>query len=316
LPGGIILPSPHRVASAFLLGLGWLALAGVSAGDPTASVMSVDPLTVPDDDFARHRDPAEWKGLVVSRVEFREERAAWRLWRIANKHHHRGPLWFVPHDNENAGFEAGLEAVRRWGGTLIAVDAGIGEDGVRMNRAVDYGRPVDPNRNFDSALPGYARHILADLKPGMPIIALHTNGRGFDTGESRCNKSDPPGGGVISIRYCDDVLRPSPSLGRAWPWDDDDTVAFATFRTGGAPSDAYCRDAMVAADFNVVQERVIASDRSLSNYAVLHGLDYLNFETLDRGDSPEGLAEGRRRLVHIIGRALAMCAPKVKPVER
>lgn len=295
-----------------LSGLAWLGLSSATVGDPGTRVTKVDPLTVQDDDFARHRDAAEWRGLAVSRIEFRVERATWRLWRIANARHPRGPLWFVPHDNENAGFEAGLEAVRKYGGTLIAVDAGVADDGVRLNGAVDYGRPVDPNRNFDSALPGYARRILADRKPGMPIIALHTNGRGFDTGESRCNQSDPPGQGVISIRYCDDVLTPSPSQGRAWPWDDDDTVAFATFRTAQSPGDAFCRNAMVAADFNVVQERVIASDRSLSNYAVLHGIDYLNFETLDRGDGAEGLAEGRRRLVHIIDRALAMCAPKVR----
>jgi hypothetical protein len=293
-------------------GLTWMALAGASIGDPGTHVSRVDPLAVQDDDLARHRDPAEWRGLTVSRIEFREERAAWRLWRIGNVRHPRGPLWFVPHDNENAGFEAGLAAVRKYGGTLVAVDAGVADDGVRMNRAVDYGRPVDPNRNFDTALPGYARRILADLRPGMPIIALHTNARGFDTGESRCNKSDPPGQGVISIRYCDDTLRPSPSLRRAWPWDDDDTVAFAAFRNGQSPSDAFCRDAMVAADFNVVQERVVASDRSLSNYSVLHGLDYLNFETRDRGDGAEGLAEGRRRLMHIVDRALAMCAPQVR----
>ncbi|MDP5278207.1 hypothetical protein Q9Q95_04665 [Sphingomonas sp. DG1-23] len=299
-----------------LSGLIWLALASAAAGDPDTRVIPTDPLTAPDDDFARHRDPAEWRGLTVSRIEFREERAAWRLWRIANVRHRRGPLWFVPHDNENAGFEAALEAVRKYGGTLIAVDTGIAEDGLRMNRAVDYGRPVDPNRNFDTALPGYARRILADLRRGMPIIALHTNARGFDTGESRCNQSDPSGQGVISIRYCDDTLTPSPSRRRAWPWDDDDTVAFATYRTGDAPSAAFCRDGMIAADFNVVQERVVASDRSLSNYAVLHGLDYLNFETLDRGDDAAGLAEGRRRLVHIIDRALAMCAPKVRPIAR
>ncbi|TGX56184.1 hypothetical protein E5A73_03565 [Sphingomonas gei] len=296
-----------------LAGLGWLSLASASAGDPGTHVRSVDPLTVQDDDFARHRDPAEWKGLKVSRIEFREERAAWRLWRIANVRRRAGPLWFVPHDNENAGFEAGLAAVRKYGGTLIAVDAGVANDGIRMNQAVDYGRPIDPNRNFDGALPGYARRILADLEPGMPVIALHTNARGFDTGESRCNQSDPLGQGVISIRYCDDVLTPSPSQGRAWPWDDDDTVAFATYRPKQSPSTAFCRDRMVAADFNVVQERVVASDGSLSNYAVLHGLKYLNFETLDRGDDAEGLSEGRRRLLHIIDRALALCAPKVKP---
>lgn len=301
-----------RILPLLLAGLGALALCPTSAAQTAARAMPVDPLTVDDDDFARHRDPAEWRGLKVSRVEFQEERAAWRLWRIANVRQRRGPLWFVPHDNENAGFEAALVAVRRYGGTVIAVDAGVAEDGVRMNGAVDYGRAVDPNRNFDSALPGYARRILADLRPGMPVIALHTNARGFDTASSGCNKSDPPGKGVISIRFCDEVLTPSPSKARAWPWDDDDMVAFATHRAGAQRDTAFCGREMVAADFNVVFERVVTSDRSLSNYAVLHGLRYLNFETLERGLEPAALAEGRDRLLHAIDRALAMCAPTVR----
>lgn len=268
----------------------------------------VDPLTVQDDDFARHRSPAEWQGLTVERIEFKEERAAWRLWRIANLRQPGGPLWFVPHDNEDAGFEAALVAVRRYGGTIVAIDSAVapGQDGTRLNHAVDYGEPVDPNRNFDSALPGYARRILAQLTLGTPIIALHTNSPGFDPTDSRCNRADPRGEGVISIRFCDDILIPSPSKTRAWPFDDDDTVAFATFRARQSPSDAFCRDAMVAADFNVVQERVVTSDGSLSNYAVLHGLRYLNFETQDRG--PAGLSQARDRLLHMIDFAMRACA--------
>lgn len=286
----------------------WLALAGPS--EPHAAITPVDPLTVQDDDFARHRDPAEWKGLKVSRIEFREERAAWRLWRIASAR--KGPLWFVPHDNENGGFEAALVAVRKYGGTIVAVDAGVhpGADGIRMNRAVDYGRPIDPNRNFDDALPFYARTILADR--GAPIIALHTNTPGFNPGESHCNQSDPVGRGVISIRFCDDTLIPSPSQKRAWPWDDDDSVAFTTYRAKDTPGAAYCRDQLVGLDYNVVQERVVTSDGSLSNYAVLRGIDYLNFETQDRGLSPEGLAEMRDRLMYMIDHALAACAPKIR----
>lgn len=298
-----------------LLAAGWLAL--TSASPERASVTPVDPLTVQDDDFERHRDPREWEELSVQRVEFREERATWRLWRIENRRHRKGPLWFVPHDNENAGFEAALWAVRSYGGVVVAVDAGIvpDSDGERMNRAVDYGEAIDPNRNFDSALPQYAQTILEGHGHGLPIIALHTNTKGFDPSGSRCNRSDRPGSGVISIRYCDDTLIPSPSQGRAWPFDDDDTVAFATFRANGTPSDAFCRDQMVAADFNVVQERVVTSDGSLSNYAVLHGLKYLNFETLETGLEPAALAGARDRLTHIITRALAMCAPRVKRVR-
>lgn len=290
---------------ATLLALAAAVLAAPS--DDRTSTVRVDPLAVQDDDFARHRDPAEWRGLSIDRIEFDVERARWRLWRIHNIGRPHGPLWFVPHDNEDAGFEAALVAVRRHGGTLIAVDAGVAQDGARMNAAVAYGDPVDPNRNFDTALPGYARRILADLPAGMPIIALHTNAKGFNTGESRCNQSDAQGSGVISIRYCDDVLRPSPSQSRRWPWDDDDTVAFATHRAHAAPESAFCARQMVAADFNVVFERVKTSDGSLSNYAVLHGLDYLNFETLETGLDPSALAAGRDRLVHALDRALAMC---------
>ena len=118
------------------------ALLFTASPPDAAKVRPVDPLGVQDDDFARHRDPAEWRGLNVSAVEFREERARWRLWRIANAEHPRGPLFFVPHDNENAGFEAGLVAVRKYGGVLIAIDSGIspGDDGKRLNNAVDYGR--------------------------------------------------------------------------------------------------------------------------------------------------------------------------------
>lgn len=293
----------------------WLALSGASDPD-RATVARVDPLTVQDDDFDRHRDPAEWRGLAVDRIEFREERAQWRLWRIANLRHRKGPLFFVPHDNENAGFEAGLVLVRKYGGTLIAVDSGVApdSDGVRMNRAIAYGKPVDPNRNFDSALPGYARQVLGNLHGGQ-VIALHTNAKGFETADSKCNRGDPEGSGVISIRFCDDTLIPSPSQGRAYPFDDDDTVAFATFLAKQQPSDAFCRDQMVGADYNVVQERVLTSDGSLSNYAVLHDLRYLNFETLDRGIDPAELALARDRLLFMVEHAIAMCAPKVKPLR-
>jgi hypothetical protein len=302
-----------------LIALATAALFSASPAPDAVTVQTVDPITVQDDDFARHRDPAEWRGLAVTSHSFREERAQWRLWRIVNVKHPKGPLFFVPHDNENAGFEAGLAAVKKYGGVLIAVDSGIspGDDGVRYNRAVDYGKPIDPNRNFDTALPGYAHNILADLARGAwPIIALHTNAKGFDTGDSRCNKGDPQGSGVISIRFCDDTLNPSPSVAKAYPFDDDDTVAFATYLARNQPSDAFCRDAMVQADFNVVQERVVASDGSLSNYAVLHGLSYLNFETLDRGLDPAELALARDRLSFMVDHAIAMCAPKVKAVGR
>ncbi|HEY0623128.1 hypothetical protein [Sphingomonas sp.] len=285
----------------------WLALSGARQDDGVRHT-PVDPLTLADDDFARHRDPAEWRGLSVSQIEFREERGAWRLFRIANTRKPRGPLWFVPHDNENAGFEAALAGVRKHGGVVIAVDSGIAEDGRRRNAAVDRGRPIDPNRNFRDGYPRYARTILADYARGArPIVALHTNSPGFDTGASRCNQSDRPGRGEVSIRFCDDVMQPYPSRGRAWPFDDDDTLAYLPWRSGTSPSTAWCGRTLAKADFNVVFERVAASDGSLSNYALLHGLDYVNFETQERGLEPDALAESRNRLTAMIDHALNLC---------
>lgn len=301
----------RRPATVLAAAVAWLVLLGADADpDGVTKVTRVDPLTVTDDDFARHRDPAEWMGLTVESIEFQNERTKWRLWRIADPARPRAPLWFVPHDNENAGFETALAELHQRGGVIIAVDSGVdpAHDGQRFNYAVERGRPVDPNRNFDSALPGYAARVLADLQHGAwPIIALHSNTRGFNTAESACNRSDPPGNGVISIRFCDAVYTPHPSKSRAWPFDDDDTMAFASWRAGRDPSSAFCGDKLAAADFNVVFEEVAITDRSLSNYAVLHDIAYLNFETLDQGSDPGPLADSRNRLMAMVDRALALC---------
>jgi hypothetical protein len=300
------MPARSLLAAALAATL-WLGLTGVRQDDGVRST-PVDPLTLADDDFARHRDPATWRGLAVSQIEFREERGAWRLFRIANERKPRGPLWFVPHDNENAGFEAALAGVRKHGGVVIAVDSGLAEDGKRRNAAVDRGRPIDPNRNFRDGYPRYADTILADYARGArPIIALHTNSPGFDTGASRCNQSDRPGRGEVSIRFCDDVMQPHPSQSRDWPFDDDDSLAYVAWRSGTSPSTAWCGRALAAADFNVVFERVAVSDGSLSNYALLRGLDYVNFETQERGLDPAALTESRDRLIAMIDRALKLC---------
>lgn len=290
-----------------LLALSLLLL--TDTGDPRP--VRVDPMTIADDDFARHRDPATWRGLTIERVEFAEERATWRLWKITDPARPAGPLWFVPHDNENAGFEAALVAIRRYGGTIVAVDAGVAPaaDGQRMNRAVAFGRPIDPNRNFHDGLPLYRRAVMAALaKDARQVVALHSNAAGYDPSGSRCPPLGDTGGqGVVSIRYCDDVLTPSMSKARAYPFDDDDTVAFATYSASKGRDSAWCGRELVAADFNVLFERVVNTDGSLSNYAVLTGVPYLNFETREPAPGGPTLAGSRDRLSWMIDRAMAAC---------
>ncbi len=278
------------------------------------AVTRVNPMAVQDDDFARHRDSATWRGLTVDRIDFGEERATWRLFRIADRRRPHGPLWFVPHDDENAGFDAAMVGLRRYGGTLIAVDSGVAgqPDGIRRNRSVGTGRGVDPNRNFHDGLPRYAAQVLSPLVKGAwPVIALHTNSRGYDPARSTCARpGDPVHDSVISIHVCNRTFSPVASQSRRYPFDDDDTLAILPWLARGDRREAFCGRELEAADFNVSYERVANTDGSLSNYAILRGLDYLNFETLDRGLEPGPLAQARDRLVAMIDGAMKACGHK------
>jgi hypothetical protein len=276
-------------------------------------VTPVDPLIMGTDDFLRLADPGLWRGLDVKRVEFRDDRAFWRLYRIVNTRQPDGPLWFVPHDNENAAFQAAIQAVRAFGGVVIAIEEARSTDGPdsRMNGDVAYGEPIDPNRNFSDDS-NYARAILSDLgTPPRLIIALHTNEAGYRASASTCT---PPGAtdtgrGEISILLCSDVYSPRRSVTRRWPFDDTDSVAIVSYLDGRLPVSGFCARPLLSADMNIMFEHVVTSDGSLSNYALLHGLPYVNFETQDRGTDPAGLAEARSRLLSMVNDAMNRCAP-------
>ncbi len=66
-----------------------IAAAALFAASPpdAATVRAVDPMTVQDDDFARHRDPAEWWVSPSRRSSSARSVPSWRLWRIANAKH-------------------------------------------------------------------------------------------------------------------------------------------------------------------------------------------------------------------------------------
>jgi hypothetical protein len=120
----------------------------------------------------------------------------------------------------------------------------------------------------------------------------------------------------VSIRFCDDIMQPNASQSRAWPFDDDDSLAYVAYRSGRSPYSAWCGKALALADFNVVFERVKTSDGSLSNYALIHGLDYVNFETQERGLEPARLAESRNRLTAMVDRAMERCTAPAGRLSR
>lgn len=276
-------------------------------------VTPVDPLAMASDDFTRLADPALWQGLDVRRIEFRDDRAFWRLYRIANVARGDGPLWFVPHDNENAAFQAAIWAVRAYGGVVVAVEEArsISVPDSRMNGDVAYGQPIDPNRNFRDGST-YADAILGD--PGTPprmIVALHTNEPGYSLPASTCA---PPGAGFtgkgeISVLLCSDRYAARRSVSGRWPYDDTDSLAIVSYLGDRGPMSGFCARGLWDADMNIAFEHVGQPDGSLSNHALYHGLPYVNFETQERGTSPEGLADARGRLLAMIDVAMARCMP-------
>ena len=298
--------------------LGFAALLSCStpaaAEETPVRVTRITPASVDDADFARHRKAAHWRGLKVERVEFQDGPVAWQLWRITSRRRPNGPLWVVPHDNENAAFAAGLTAVRTWGGTFIAVDTGPEDEtgAARYNRDIaddimDRER-IDPNRAFTDAYPLYVKQVLARRRPGQPVIALHTNLPGFSAELPACDtQQHGSGAGTISIRLCSDLYRPTPSRSQRWPFDDEDTVAIAPVLAANPDTPTWCEAAMRDADFNMIQERVGSSDGSLSNYAVARALPYVNFETRERGSDPDGIAAAHDRLIAMIGTAMEHC---------
>ncbi len=292
----------------------WLAavalLACMGASEAQTSTSPVDPLTIADDDFARHRDPAIWRDLSVERIVFTEGPATWRLWRISNTAQPAGPLWAVTHDNENATFAAALNAVKSWGGVVMVVDTGPADTryGARFNSEVA-GTPIDPNRHFFDAYPAYVAQMLADLgDPPRLIVALHTNAADFDPDLSDCPAARV-GRGAISVELCNSRYQPRAARARVWPFDDADSLMLVPFLDGRQRRSAPCSAALAAADANLVFERVAVSDGSLSNYAVQHGLAYINIETEERGSTPAGIALARDRLVSMIDMVMGRCGP-------
>lgn len=307
LPAAAAPPTPPQIAPQLPVIL--------NAPGETIATVAIDPLTIDDDDFARDRDPALWRGLRVDRIGFRDGPIGWRLWRIVNVAHASGPLWVIPHDDENATFSAAIRAVKSWGGVVIVVDAGARDTSYAARFSGDgvSAPALDPNRNFTDAAPVYNREVLRDLTPlRRLIIALHTNAPGYSPYLPRCpgEPSLSGGSGDISMALCTATLTPRRARHYVWPFDDDDTLALMPHLVGDRrPNSGYCAAVLIRDEFNLVFESVGASDGSLSNYAALHGLNYINFETRDRGNHPAGIAEARDRLLAMVDRMMERCAP-------
>lgn len=254
-----------------------------------ADLAPVDPATAPFADLARHRSDTDWARLSVAALRFAEGDYRWTLIVISDPARPAGPFWFVPHDDENAAFDAGLHAVTTYGGRLVAVANGgrrvLSPGGRGLQGCV---RPCDPNRDFGPQGGLYDATVLGLIGPGQPVVGLHTNAPG---GVGR------GGRGTVFVDPADtDRVFASPSAAGAFA--NGDTVAIVAGRAPKAQARPPCVETLKAGGVHVAYEQVAgppdgAGDGSLSNRLALEARDpprvYVGLEAR-HGDAASAIA--------------------------
>lgn len=284
LAAALFLP-PLHAGAANIEGTVQLAFLGKLFGGGGRSGCTSSPATA-DRDVTRNAAAIRASGLCVSTETLSENGITWTFTAIENPAAPDGPVWYLPHDNESAAFDAAVYAVARYGGAMIALETGD-------NR--EY-RGIDPNRHFArdagdagpcrmrAATPRYTSTVMGFFDGKRQILAMHNN---------------TPGGEVsASMRTAKSTgFRARGALAGA-----DDMV----FIAGTRPIDAdrrgrTLRDKLLRAGLNVVYEHVTPqnSDCSFSNYVALNDRrDYFNIEAV-HGSREQGAMVDR--LMQVLG---------------
>jgi hypothetical protein len=274
-----------------------------------------------DDDFRRNAQQGHFfDNIEIREVRFSENGFDWHLFRFERADGKTGPLWLVPHDDENAAFDAMITALKEHGGVGIAVNSG--PDSMRMQTGsgicgVRYGvrSSCDPNRNFDAQSPRYTAAILEQRPVGQPIIALHTNSPGF-AGDGHGGRGDITiidqaafRRGITSARE-GALFAVSPSETMA----NFDTLGLTAYRAqdgSPSPSARECGQKIANAGVHFWHERVAKSDGSMSNYLVLNRPDIPYFNAESRAEIDVAIAAARHKVM--IEAYLANCASGNQP---
>jgi hypothetical protein len=260
-----------------------------------------------DDDIARNSGvPGYFDGIEISEYRFSENGFDWHLIRFASAAKPAGPLWMVPHDDENAAFDAMIAAIKEHGGVGIAVNSGTGSVRRQSGNGVCGVRSVvvtscDPNRNFDANTPLFTSAFLDQRGDGQPIIALHTNSPGFSgdeqggRGEITALDRDAYRRGETKPRK-DAIFAVTPQPDMA----NYDTLGLTAYLARGSkPGDASarCGQAIANAGVHFWHERVSVSDGSMSNYLILNRPDIRYFNAESRAEVDLALAAARHRVM-------------------
>lgn len=268
---------------------------------------SVDALATVDDDIGRHFETGEKFGdLEVSDYRFSENGFNWHLIRFVNKAKPEGPLWMVPHDDESAGFDAMIVALRRHGGVGVAVNSGPGSlrrqagngiCGVLAAKALT----CDPNRNFSDIAPLFTSAFLSQRSQGHPIIALHTNSHGF-SGDGQGGRGGVTildakafRAGVVKARSDGHfAVNPKPEMAN---YDTMGLAAYLASEGGPNAAATACRTAMTSGGVHFWHERVERSDGSMSNYLAFFRPDIAYFNAESRDEADLAIAAARHKVM-------------------
>ncbi|MEM1038392.1 MAG: hypothetical protein AAGI12_02855 [Pseudomonadota bacterium] len=239
----------------------------------------LDIASIRERDIARNRAALTRMDACIKLAKFTEGGLPWQIYTITGPKK-RGPLWAVPHDNEDVAFDTGVYALAQYGGVMVATEAG-------EKRSL---RGQDANRNFNKSIaiarkcrlqkapaPRYTDAYIKPLQSGQPIIALHSNANGY---------SGNGGSGTISIRRKSSIMRAFASRRAKGALADEDNILLVAARR---PVESDRRLRKLVNDFNNKGVHVIAelvtpgkNDCSLSNYVVLNGIaKYYNIEVQD-----------------------------------
>jgi hypothetical protein len=293
-----------------------------TADDDWLAVPRASHSELADDDLRRNRDVVGFLGgLSVAERRFAENGFDWHLIRFTNTAKPDGPLWMVPHDDENAAFDAMIAAVKQYGGVGIAVNSGPGS----LRRQTGYGlcgvRPgkassCDPNRNFDERSPLFTSAFLSQRTGGQPVIALHTNSHGFSgdrqggRGEITIVDREAYHRGEIKARK-GGILAVKPRSEMA----NFDTLGLTAYlASAGTPPEGAVRCGQAIADAGVHfwHERVAQSDGSMSNYLILNQPEIPYFNAESRADIDLALSASRHAVM--VKAYLDRCVSGNKPV--
>lgn len=234
----------------------------------TGAAACEDPGASADRDVRRNAAAIARANLCLTRETVNDGSLEFPFTIVSNPRAPRGPVWYMPHDNEETAFDAAIYAVATYGGRLVAIDGSEARNfrGLDLNRAFARSAADAAPCAISRPLPAYTRYVMSQFRGQNAVLSIHNNTRG---GGVSVNMGGPKATGFRA----------------AGPLADPDNLIFiaGTDPIGNDPNTRRTKDRLVAAGLNVVHERVTRAnnDCSMSNYVALNDRrPYFNLEAV------------------------------------